>query len=50
MTGTIVKAISSFYYVEAENKIYETKVRGNLRYNNIELVTVDRVDIEVLDE
>ena len=50
MTGTIVKAISSFYYVEAENKIYETKVRGNLRYNNIELVTGDRVDIEVLDE
>ena len=50
MTGTIVKAISSFYYVEADNKIYETKVRGNLRYNNIELVTGDRVDIEVLDE
>lgn len=50
MTGIIVKAISSFYYVEAENKIYETKVRGNWRHNNVELVTGDRVEIEVLDE
>lgn len=50
MTGTIVKAISSFYYVEVGDKIYETKVRGNLRHNNVELVTGDRVEIEVLDE
>jgi len=35
ITGTIVKGIAGFYYVKAEDKIYECKARGKFRNTNI---------------
>lgn len=50
MKGTIVKAISSFYYVEIENKIYECRTTGSFKHKNIELAVGDKVEISVTDE
>ena len=49
MTGIIIKALSSFYYVESEGIIYECKARGNFRKSGNSPLVGDRVDIEVLD-
>ena len=49
MTGIIIKALSSFYYVESESSIYECKARGNFRKSGNSPLVGDRVDIEVLD-
>ncbi len=49
MTGIIIKALSSFYYVESEGIIYECKARGNFRKCGNSPLVGDRVDIEVLD-
>ncbi|NLK97488.1 MAG: ribosome small subunit-dependent GTPase A [Epulopiscium sp.] len=35
MTGTIVKGIAGFYYVKAEDKIFECKARGKFRNVNL---------------
>jgi ribosome biogenesis GTPase len=55
MKGKLVKAISGFYYVEAENKLYECKARGVLRKqlspvvgDNVE-ITVSGTDIGVIE-
>lgn len=50
MTGIIIKAISSFYYVDSKNIIYECKARGNFRKNGISPVVGDTVSITVSDE
>lgn len=50
MTGIIVRAISSFYYVEIGDKIYECRARGAFKHKNVEFVVGDKVDIEVTDE
>lgn len=50
MTGIIVRAISSFYYVEVEDKVYECRARGSFKHKNIEFVVGDKVDIEFTDE
>ncbi len=50
MVGIILKALSSFYYVECENKIYECKARGNFRKNGITPLVCDRVEFDITDE
>ena len=46
MVGTIVKALSGFYYVECEDITYECKARGNFRKTGISPLVGDRVDFE----
>ena len=50
MYGLIVKALSSFYYVEAKGGRYECKARGNFRKNGFSPLVGDRVEFEILDE
>ena len=35
MRGQIRKAISGFYYIYADGKIYQTRARGNFRKRKI---------------
>ena len=49
MNGLIIKALSSFYYVEANGDVYECKARGNFRKSGFSPLVGDRVEIEVLD-
>ena len=49
MTGIILKALSSFYYVECEGAVYECKARGNFRKSGISPLVGDRVEFEVTD-
>ena len=49
MTGIILKALSSFYYVECEGEVYECKARGNFRKSGISPLVGDRVEFEVTD-
>lgn len=48
--GIIIKAISSFYYVEIEGKIYECKARGAFRKDGNTPLVGDFVTISVEDE
>ncbi|GAA0230954.1 ribosome small subunit-dependent GTPase A [Metaclostridioides mangenotii] len=50
LKGQIVKGISSFYYVDTENGLYECKARGILRKDKITPLVGDRVKINILDE
>lgn len=50
MTGIIIKAISSFYYVDCDNKIYECKARGNFRKNGNPPIVGDMVKITLSDD
>ncbi len=46
MNGLIIKAVSSFYYVETEDKtVFECKARGKFKNENQALLVGDRVDI-----
>lgn len=45
MRGVIVKAISSFYYVDCSGTIYECKARGNFRKTGVSPVVGDNVEI-----
>lgn len=47
--GIINKAISGFYYVQSEGKLYECKAKGVFRNENTTPLVGDRVDFE-LDE
>ena len=49
MNGIIVKAISSFYYVDCADKIYECKARGNFRKTGVSPVVGDNVSFTVSD-
>ena len=49
MNGLIVRAISSFYYVDCEDRIYECKARGNFRKTGISPVVGDRVSFSLTD-
>ena len=49
MTGIILKALSSFYYVECEGEVYECKARGNFRKSGDSPLVGDRVEFEVTD-
>lgn len=50
MIGKIVKAISGFYYVEYENKIYECRAKGILKKNNISPMVGDNAEFEIINE
>lgn len=50
MEGLIIKAISGFYYVEAEGKLFECKARGVFRKMGISPAAGDRVRISPLGE
>ena len=43
MKGVIIKAISSFYYVDCQNTVYECKARGNFRKTGVSPVVGDNV-------
>ncbi|WP_308415423.1 ribosome small subunit-dependent GTPase A [Sporanaerobium hydrogeniformans] len=48
--GTIIKGIAGFYYVEAEQRIYECKARGKFRKENIIPLIGDNVLITLSEE
>ncbi len=50
MTGIIIKALSGFYYVESDNKIFECKARGSFRKSGVSPLVGDRVEFEISDE
>lgn len=50
VTGTIIKGIAGFYYVEANQTIYECKARGKFRNQNIIPVIGDNVLISIKEE
>ncbi len=50
LTGTIVKAVSGFYYVQTNAGIYECRARGIFRNNKLTPLVGDHCEIEVLEE
>ncbi len=50
MIGVIIKALSGFYYVESEGKVFECKARGNFRKSGVSPLVGDRVEIEITDD
>lgn len=48
-TGKIIKGIGGFYYVDADDVIYECKARGNFRKQKIIPLVGDNVEISVND-
>ncbi len=49
MTGILIKAISGFYYVSCDGKVYECKARGNFRNAGISPVVGDMVEFDLTD-
>lgn len=50
MQGTIIKALSGFYYVYSDGVTYECKARGNFRKNGVSPLVGDRVEFEKIAE
>ncbi len=50
MNARIIKALSSFYYIEIDNGILECKARGNFRKNGFSPLVGDLVEYESLDQ
>ncbi len=50
MIGVIIKALSGFYYVESDGKVFECKARGNFRKSGVSPLVGDRVEIEITDD
>lgn len=48
MNGILLKIIAGFCYVEAGNKIYECKPRGNMRKNGVGIFAGDNVEFSDL--
>lgn len=48
-TGKIVKGIGGFYYVDADDVIYECRARGTFRKQNITPMVGDNVQISIND-
>ena len=48
--GTIIKGIGGFYYVKADEKIYECKARGIFRKDAVTPLSGDSVKISVINE
>lgn len=44
MTGTIIKALSGFYYVECNGPVYECKARGSFRKSGVSPLVGDKVE------
>lgn len=49
MQGRIIKALSGFYYVSFDGKIYECKARGNFRKSGISPLVGDNVEFTLTD-
>lgn len=49
-SGIIIKGIGGFYYVEAQNQIFECKARGIFRKDDIIPLPGDRVEFSVINE
>lgn len=49
MTGTIVKALSGFYYVDCGGEVYTCRARGKFRHAGTSPLVGDRVEITPLD-
>ncbi|MCQ2552833.1 MAG: ribosome small subunit-dependent GTPase A [Clostridia bacterium] len=47
MQGTIVKGIAGFYYVWADNNIYECKAKGVFRKKGLTPLAGDKVELEI---
>ena len=45
MTGTIMKALSGFYYVDCEGTLYTCRARGKFRHKGESPLVGDRVEI-----
>ena len=45
MTGTIMKALSGFYYVDCESILYTCRARGKFRHKGENPLVGDRVEI-----
>lgn len=50
MEGTIIKAISGFYYVKTDHEVIECKARGKFRYTELTPMVGDKVEISVKDD
>ena len=50
MQGKIIKGIAGFYYVIAEENIYECKAKGVFRNKRIKPLVGDNVEIDIIDE
>ena len=51
MNGKIIKALSGFYYVKANNKkVYECRAKGSFRNDNITPLVGDNVTFDVISE
>ena len=50
MKGIIVKALSGFYYVKSEEKIYECKAKGSFRNEGISPLIGDVIAFDTTDE
>ncbi|MBO7364712.1 MAG: ribosome small subunit-dependent GTPase A [Lachnospiraceae bacterium] len=50
MTGKIIKGIAGFYYVRAEDAVWECRARGLFRKENLKPLPGDLAEIEVLSE
>lgn len=46
-TGKIIKALSGFYYVESDNKVYETRARGRFRKTAESPLVGDYVEFQI---
>ena len=46
MNGIIIKALSGFYYVESDGKLYECKARGSFRKSGVSPLVGDKVEFE----
>lgn len=49
-TGTIIKAISGFYYVAIGDKVFECKARGSFRQSKISPIVGDRVSVSLMPQ
>ena len=47
MEGTIIKALSGFYYVSSEEKVYECKARGKFRLDATSPLVGDKVSFAI---
>ena len=50
MTGTVIKAISGFYYVSADETVFECKARGSFRLAKVSPIVGDMVEFRAEGE
>lgn len=49
MNGIVIKAISSFYYVDVNDEVFECKAKGLFKHKNTSICVGDEVEISVID-